>query len=430
MCELSCARPAAAKNSARFTRIITRRRVCLGCPERGDRIFAASWSWIWARSCPSVAGPKRPQDRIELAKLKKRVYHDFSKPVTENGFGKSGDGLEQGVFVTRPAAAEPTAGGGKSGTGFQQAAETARTRIALDRVGNGEQPAYAGRWWKRPRHGGEGETSAWERADRCDHELHEHEQSLRDAGGGIAGEESGGKRAAGRIRRSRLRWPRARGSSLIIWKRPDCNPIWISLDLTWSAMAARLASAIPARCSRRLKRRSRRTIWWPRRVLSGNRNFEARVHQSIKANFLMCPPLVVAFALAGRVNIDLTKEPIGQRQGRQGRLSARYLADPAGSARSDASRAEAGSFPTTLSGFRGTESHVERNSVQRRAMCMNGTRKVTYIQEPPFFTNFQSAARTDCRRFNGARPLGDLWRFGDDRSHLAGGQHQENFAGR
>jgi len=45
-------------------------------------------------------------------------------------------------------------------------------------------------------------------------------------------------------------------------------------------------------------------------VLSGNRNFEARVHQNIKANFLMSPPLVVAFALAGRVDIDLTTEPI------------------------------------------------------------------------------------------------------------------------
>src|SRR6202034_1483205 len=52
-------------------------------------------------------------------------------------------------------------------------------------------------------------------------------------------------------------------------------------------------------------------------VLSGNRNFEARVHQSIKANFLMSPPLVVAFALAGRVDIDLTKDPIGRdRDGR------------------------------------------------------------------------------------------------------------------
>src|SRR5213082_3355431 len=46
-------------------------------------------------------------------------------------------------------------------------------------------------------------------------------------------------------------------------------------------------------------------------VLSGNRNFEARVHQNIKANFLMSPPLVVAFAIAGRVDIDLEKDPIG-----------------------------------------------------------------------------------------------------------------------
>ncbi|MDQ8202599.1 aconitate hydratase AcnA [Pelagicoccus sp. SDUM812003] len=46
-------------------------------------------------------------------------------------------------------------------------------------------------------------------------------------------------------------------------------------------------------------------------VLSGNRNFEARVHGSIKSNFLMSPPLVVAYALAGRVDLDLTSDPIG-----------------------------------------------------------------------------------------------------------------------
>src|SRR5690242_6017857 len=50
-------------------------------------------------------------------------------------------------------------------------------------------------------------------------------------------------------------------------------------------------------------------------VLSGNRNFEARVHQNIKANFLMSPPLVVAFALAGRIDVDLSKEPIAQAKG-------------------------------------------------------------------------------------------------------------------
>jgi aconitate hydratase len=46
-------------------------------------------------------------------------------------------------------------------------------------------------------------------------------------------------------------------------------------------------------------------------VLSGNRNFEGRVHAEVRANYLMSPPLVVAFALAGRVNVDLDKEPLG-----------------------------------------------------------------------------------------------------------------------
>ena len=46
-------------------------------------------------------------------------------------------------------------------------------------------------------------------------------------------------------------------------------------------------------------------------VLSGNRNFEGRVHPHVKANYLASPPLVVAYALAGRVDLDLTAEPIG-----------------------------------------------------------------------------------------------------------------------
>src|SRR3954449_3564114 len=52
-------------------------------------------------------------------------------------------------------------------------------------------------------------------------------------------------------------------------------------------------------------------------VLSGNRNFEARVHPQVRANYLASPVLVVAFALAGRVDIDLEREPLGT--GRDGR---------------------------------------------------------------------------------------------------------------
>ena len=47
-------------------------------------------------------------------------------------------------------------------------------------------------------------------------------------------------------------------------------------------------------------------------MLSGNRNFEARIHPEVKANYLASPPLVVAYALAGRMDIDLSTEPIGQ----------------------------------------------------------------------------------------------------------------------
>ena len=62
-------------------------------------------------------------------------------------------------------------------------------------------------------------------------------------------------------------------------------------------------------------------------VLSGNRNFEARIHPEVKANYLASPPLVVAYALAGRMDIDLLDEPLGAGQRRQRRLPQGHLAD-------------------------------------------------------------------------------------------------------
>ena len=62
-------------------------------------------------------------------------------------------------------------------------------------------------------------------------------------------------------------------------------------------------------------------------VLSGNRNFEARIHPNLKANFLASPPLVVAYALAGTVTKDLMTEPVGQGRGRDGRPRDVYLGD-------------------------------------------------------------------------------------------------------
>ncbi len=57
-------------------------------------------------------------------------------------------------------------------------------------------------------------------------------------------------------------------------------------------------------------------------MLSGNRNFEGRVNPDVRANYLASPPLVVAYALAGSMQIDLATEPLGERQGRQAGLPA------------------------------------------------------------------------------------------------------------
>ena len=56
-------------------------------------------------------------------------------------------------------------------------------------------------------------------------------------------------------------------------------------------------------------------------VLSGNRNFEGRMHSEVKMNYLASPPLVVAFAIAGTIDIDLSKQPIGKDKRRQGCVS-------------------------------------------------------------------------------------------------------------
>src|SRR5437868_4127942 len=70
-----------------------------GIPKRGDIQYSQELDLDLAAVVPSVAGPKRPQDRIELPKLKQEFVTAFSKPVTENGFGKPADGLNQTFHV-------------------------------------------------------------------------------------------------------------------------------------------------------------------------------------------------------------------------------------------------------------------------------------------------------------------------------------------
>ena len=143
-------------------------------------------------------------------------------------------------------------------------------------------------------------------------------------------------------------------------------------------------------------------------VLSGNRNFEARVHQSIKANFLMSPPLVVAFALAGRVDIDLSREPLGK--GKDGHEV--FLKDiwPTLKEVRDAMQAalKPEIFRQLYRDFAGqnpkwNEIPASTGNVYQWDVAS------TYIQEPPFFAGF-GMKPGEIHEIKGARPWGI---FGD-----------------
>ncbi|WP_395753048.1 aconitate hydratase AcnA [Prosthecobacter sp.] len=140
-------------------------------------------------------------------------------------------------------------------------------------------------------------------------------------------------------------------------------------------------------------------------VLSGNRNFEARVHQSIKANFLMSPPLVVAYAIAGTVDIDLSTEELVAGSGV-------YLKDiwPTLSEVRDAmaSALSPDVFRKLYTDF--ASQNPKWNEIQGSVGdVFEWDPKSTYIQHPPFFADF-SMTPGDITEIKGARPLGI---FGD-----------------
>lgn len=122
-------------------------------------------------------------------------------------------------------------------------------------------------------------------------------------------------------------------------------------------------------------------------VLSGNRNFEARIHGGVKANFLMSPPLVVAFAIAGRIDIDLDNEPLGiSKDGEPVFLKEIWPT----SQEIEASVAKA----LTPEMFKKRYSNVfEGNPLWKEIPTKKGSQypwdpKSSYIQNPPYFSNF------------------------------------------
>ena len=140
-------------------------------------------------------------------------------------------------------------------------------------------------------------------------------------------------------------------------------------------------------------------------VLSGNRNFEARVHGSLRANFLMSPPLVVAYALAGRVDLDLTRDPLGS----DADGDPVFLADLWPSQAEIREQLDAALKPEVYNKLYGSVDTANPKWAEIKGASgatYGWDESSTYVQSPPFFDRKEGASED----IVGARPLGI---FGD-----------------
>ena len=332
-----------------------------GMPTRADGIiYSSDLDLDLADVHPSVAGPKRPQDRIALPELKSKFLGALDKPIAENGFGKkeSRDAhAEVHLNGTHPAADVQINHGSVLIAAITSCTNTSNPSVmiaagllAKKAVEKGLQVNRAVKTSLAP-----GSRVVTDYLDRTGLQPY-----LDQLGFQIVGY----------------------GCTTCIGNSGPLNPI---IDEAITKMDLVAAS-----------------------VLSGNRNFEARVHPSIKANFLMSPPLVVAFALAGRVDINLAKDPIGN--GKDGKPV--YLKDIWPTLEEVKALAGSSVLPEV---FRKNYSDLAgQNPKWNEIFAPTGRtyqwdEASTYIQEPPFFENFSLEPGHITEILN-ARPLGI---FGD-----------------
>ncbi len=379
-----------------------------GIPRAGDVDYTAVLDLDLGDIGPSVSGPKRPQDRIDLGGLKKQFISLFHKPAAESGYGKAIEDLHQS-YPLHETEQEVIEGGGdqdpashpdekERNTSALTESEMMNNRPTPDRV-VADDAIPSAREAKHLHHG----DVVIAAITSC---TNTSNPSVMLAAGLVA------KKAVerGMAPRPTVKTSLAPGSRVVTDYLEKSGLLkylnQIRFNLVGYGCTTCIGNSGPL--DAKIENAIVTNDLVVASVLSGNRNFEARVHQNVKANFLMSPPLVVAFALAGRVDIDLTSEAIGQ--GSDGEDV--YLRDlwPTLSEVREAMQASlsAESFRRLYRDF------AEQNPLweaipSKPGLLYEWNEKSTYIQEPPFFKDFsmQPGRQSDVRRARALAIFGD-----------------------
>ncbi|HEV2828870.1 MAG TPA: aconitate hydratase [Pyrinomonadaceae bacterium] len=383
-----------------------------GIPKQGECEYSSVIDLDLASIVPSVAGPKRPQDRIELSNLKNQFCDLLLKPTEEGGYGKSSQDAVARYFTrigTIHLAPSPIAGGGEQ-----------RPESVPVAAGGVDTPQNTSVWTETEM---VNNRPTPDRLVEIDPEEFPHAEV--DLGHGdvlIAAITSCTNTsnpsvmlAAGLLARKAVERGLTVRSSVKNSLAPGSRVVTeylqktglqeyldrLGFNLVGYGCTTCIGNSGPLDPNIEQVLTDHDLI--AASVLSGNRNFEARVHQSIKANFLMSPPLVVAFAIAGRVDIDLTRDPLGKdTDGKDVYLHEIWP--------------DLGEINELLSAAMDPETYRKmysdfeaQNPLWNEIPTSTGSvyqwdPESTYIQEPPYFTDFSNAVE-DWRDVLNARPL-------------------------
>ena len=358
-----------------------------GMPRKGQIDYSVDLELDLSTVVPSVAGPKRPQDRIDLPQLKSTFHNLLTKSIADGGYGKDDANIKAKASVARRNPTIP-----------EDEEEMISDRPTPDAVSQMPESPFHGNT-STIRNG----SVLIAAITSC---TNTSNPSVMLAAGLLA------KKAveAGLVMDPTVKTSLAPGSRVVTayLEKTGLQPYFDKLGFQTVGYGCTTCIGNSGPLNPEVEKAITDNDLIAAAVLSGNRNFEARIHQNIKANFLMSPPLVVAFALAGRVDIDFVKEPIGL--GKDGKEI--FLKDvwPSLAEIRDTLRTALTPemFSTLYGNFAGQNPKWNEISAPTGEIYKWDT-KSTYIQEPPFFENFGMEAGT-ITPISGARALGI---FGD-----------------